>query len=204
MESYHITLKNFKINAFILIILFSFCHTYTKAQFLKSLIPDEAVAQHGGSIGYASAGFGYNFFKEDKGSLDFTYGYVPESKGGKLHIFAGKFSYKPIKIKVKDWANIYPLNPGVFISYHPAKQFAKWNKYQYPRGYYWWSKSIRYHASLSTEAKIKMAPNSKIEAIGIYSEFNTNDLYLVSWYKNQDSMPFWEIVKIGYGVRVYF
>jgi hypothetical protein len=206
MENYHT--RSLTFNLFLTLTLgqLIFASTVT-AQVLKALIPDGAVAQYAGSIGYGSAGISYTLFKNDRGSLDFTYGYVPESKGGKLHIFAGKFSYKALQIKVKDWGAVYPLNPGTFVSYHPGEQFEKWSKKQYPKGYYWWSKSVRYHLSLSTEAKIsgkKILPKSGIKAIGLYSELNTNDLYMVSWFTNRDSMSFLDIVRVGYGVRVYF
>jgi hypothetical protein len=149
----------------------------------------------------------YDLFKGQRGNLDLTFGYVPEKKGGPLNILSGKFSYKPIKIQVKDIVVIYPVNPGTFVSYTPGENFEKWSKTQYPKGYYWWSKSTRVHLSLSTEAKFngeKVFSGSGIKAIGIYSELNTNDLYTVSWFKNRDSMSLLDIVRVGYGVRVYF
>ncbi|WP_242691692.1 hypothetical protein [Desertivirga arenae] len=177
------------------------------SQGARFLIPDGAVTQYGGSIGYGSVGISYDLFKGERGNLDFTFGYVPESKGGPLRILAGKFSYKPLRIKVKDITAIYPVNPGTFVSYTPGEQFEKWSKTQYPKGYYWWSKSTRIHVSLSTEAKFngeKLLPKTGLKAFSIYSELNTNDLYGVSWFKNRDSMSFLEIVRVGYGVRVYF
>lgn len=205
MENYYIKSLNFR-HLFILVLVVLGSAT-ANAQGIKFLIPDGAVIQYGGSIGYGSAGVSYDLFKGQKGNLDLTFGYVPESQGGPLSILAGKFSYKPIKISVKDLVAIYPVNPGTFVSYTPGEKFEKWSKTQYPKGYYWWSKSTRIHLSLSTEAKFngeKILSGSGIKAIGIYSEFNTNDLYTVSWFKNSDSMSLLDIVRVGYGVRVYF
>jgi len=204
MENYHTRSLIFK-TPFLLLLLLLNIKSYS--QNLKFLIPDGVVAQYGGSIGYGSAGISYDLFKEQRGNLDFTFGYVPASKGGSLSILAGKFTYKPIRIKIKDIATVYPINPGTFVSYTPGDKFEKWSKTQYPKGYYWWSKSTRIHLALSTEAKIngeKIIGKSGIKAIGIYSELNTNDLYFVSWFKNKDNMSFLDIVRVGYGVRVYF
>jgi hypothetical protein len=52
----------------------------------KFLVPDEAILQYAGSIGYLSVGGGYKLFKNERGNLDFLYGYVPASAGGRLHI----------------------------------------------------------------------------------------------------------------------
>jgi len=204
MESLHIRLLTSKLTLLLFFILSSL---RADAQFLRKLIPDGAVSQYGGSIGFVSGGISYDLFRNKRGSLDFTYGHVPESKGGPLDVFAAKFFYRPIRIGIKDIAGIYPLNPGTFVSFHPGDKFENWNEGQYSKGYYWWSRSTRIHVSLSSELKLngkKLLPKTRIDAIGIYSELNTNELYAVSWFKNKDSMSFLDIVRVGYGVRVYF
>lgn len=177
-----------------------------KAQ--KFLIPETAMVQRAGSIGYNSFGAGYNLFRKNTGSLDLTWGYVPKSKGGRQDIFAAKFAYRPFNIKIKDLVVIHPLNPGVFISHHPGGKFhTTFNKNQYPEGYYWWSSAVRIHVSLSTEIKINMPQSMSstgIEQVSLYTELNTNELYAVSWFKNRDYLPFQDILKLGIGVKAYF
>jgi len=177
------------------------------AQFLKQLIPDGVLSQYGGSIGYGSIGLSYGLFKKDRGSLDFTYGHVPESKGGTLDILSAKFAYRPLKINVNKWASFYALNPGTFVSYHLGKDFRNLSKDQYPEGYYWWSKAVRVHLSLSNEVKInakKVFPKTGIKDIRLYAEYNINELYAVSLFDNEGSMSIFDIVRTGYGIRVYF
>jgi len=82
----------------LLILVFLFCSLRADAQ--KFLIPDEAILQHAGSIGFFSAGAGYKLFENERGNLDLLYGYVPASKGGKLHIVTAKFAYKPFVIRL--------------------------------------------------------------------------------------------------------
>jgi hypothetical protein len=204
MESYLLKSLRFNLAA---IFIFLLSGTNAHGQLLKQLIPDGVIVQYGGSIGFLSGGISYDIFKNKRGNLDFSYGHVPESKGGPLDVFAVKFAYRPLKINVKDVATFFPLNPGTFISYHPGDKFEHWNSGQFSKGYYWWSRTTRVHLSLSSELKLngkKLFGKKGIEAIGIYSELNTNELYAVSWFKNRDTMSFLDIVRVGYGVRVYF
>ncbi|WP_235048413.1 hypothetical protein [Arcticibacter svalbardensis] len=182
--------------------------TRSSAQFPKFLIPKSVVSQYAGSIGFVSVGAGYELFKNDRGSLDFNYGYIPKNKGGVLHILAAKFAYRPIEIKVNKWAKLYPVNPGAFISYHFGPQFdTQWDKDTYEKGYYWWSTAVRPHISIGTELKLdakKILPSLGVKALRVYSEFNTNELYLISYYQNVGSLSITDIFKLGFGVRVDF
>lgn len=180
----------------------------TNAQSFKFLIPDAAILQHAGSTGYFSAGAGYSLFKNNRGSLDITYGFVPESRGGELHIAALKFAYRPFEIKVKDWAMIYPINPGVFISYtfDYALSF-NFNTVQYEKGYYYWSEAARPHLSFSNEIEFdarKILGDHKIKKISLYTEFNTNDYYIVNYLQNVATIGLDEIFMLGIGLKAKF
>lgn len=178
------------------------------AQFPQGLIPKSALSQYAGSIGFFSAGVGYELFKNDRGSLDFMYGFVPKNRGGRLHIATVKFAYRPFEVRLNDWAKLYPVNPGAFLSYHFGPRFDfQWDKDTYEKGYYWWSTALRPHISLGTEVKIdarKVAPALKIKSLSLYSEFNTNELYLVSYYQNAGTLSVTDIFKLGFGLRVAF
>lgn len=183
------------------------CTIFAQAQesFWKKLVPDQASLQYAGSIGFISAGAGYDLFHE-KAELSFHLGYVPESLGGELTMFAAKFRYKPFTIRTKnEKLIIQPFNPVFFPSYTFGQNFDfKFEKPQYRKGYYFWSSALRLHLGASTEIKLLQMPQSKIKWIGLYAEANTNDLYLVSWFKNRTSTPFYRMFKMGYGVKMGF
>jgi hypothetical protein len=180
----------------------------TFAQKFDFLIPEDAIVQHAGSIGYLSIGAGYEVFNNKRGHLDFHYGFVPGSKGGKLNIITGKFSYKPFEIKVKNWAKIYPFNPGIFITYTFHKDLeARFSTDNYPDGYYYWSEAIRPHLAVSNEFQFIDAGILKkagLKAISLYSEFNTNDYYLINFFQNPAELSFSDIFKLGVGLRLKF
>jgi hypothetical protein len=191
---------------FSLLILSLSYNTSALAQNFTLLIPDFAVTQVAGSIGYLSVGAGYDLFKNQRGSLEFTYGHVPESKGGPLNIVSTKFAYRPFQIKLNSKAKIYPLNPGAFLSYHLDKQFDfAFDKEQYGKSYYGWSTALRGHLSLGNEIKFYTSGN-KIKTVALYSEFNVSDLYLASIFytNNKEWLKPKDIIKLGIGVKVGF
>ncbi|TZF84139.1 hypothetical protein FW774_10300 [Pedobacter sp. BS3] len=181
---------------------------FANAQKLDFLIPHTATLQYAGSIGFFSAGAGYSFFGKDKGSLDISYGFVPKAVGGPLNILAAKFAWRPFLIPVSNWGTLFPINPGMFISYHMGSNYSRfWDKNTYEKGYYWWSTALRPHISLSTEIKInaaKLLGQSKIKYISLYNEFNTNELYLISYIQNRHALRLHQIIKMGIGAKFYF
>lgn len=196
----------FKISSIVL--LFFLGTTKSSAQKLKFLIPDAAIAQFAGSIGYFSVGAGYEIFKNKRGYLDFNYGYVPASKGGELHAVTVKLAYKPFKIGLGDWGVFYPFNPGFFLSYTFNEDLDfKFDSNDYPPGYYYWSPALRSHLAISNEIEFsipKIWDGLDIKKIGIYTEFNTNDFYIVNYFQNLSSLSLSDIFQLGVGIRLKF
>jgi hypothetical protein len=189
-----------------LIVILLFAGLRSNAQ--QFLIPDELILQHAGSIGYFSAGAGYKLFKNERGNLDLLYGYVPASKGGELHIMTAKFAYKPFVIKVNKLGTIYPFNPGVFLTYtsHKDLQF-KFSKDNWPKGYYFWSEALRPHLSFSNEIEFsepKFIKAAGLKSVSLYSEFNSNEWYLVNYFQNVPEVSIKDVFKLGIGVRLRF
>lgn len=199
-------MSHFKINVFFLLLIGVSANV--SAQRSKFLIPDQAIVQYAGSIGYLSAGAGYDIFGNKRGNLSFHYGYVPKSKGGELHIATAKLAYKPWEIQLKDWGKFYPFNPGFFVSYTFHKDLSLFfPSGQYPGDYYYWSEAIRPHLSFSTELDVKppeVLKNTGIRAMGFYIEANTNDFYLINYLQNMSALRLDDIFQLGLGLRVKF
>lgn len=178
------------------------------AQNLKFLIPDNAIVQFAGSIGYFSVGAGYDLFKNKRGILDFNYGYVPASKGGELNIVTAKIAYRVYEIKLKEWGKFYPFIPGLFLSYtfHPELSY-RFNRNRYHPDYYHWSEAMRPHLSIANEIEFngeKLLKGSGIKAVSVYTEFNTNDYYLINYFQNTSELNLGDIFKLGIGLRLKF
>jgi hypothetical protein len=177
---------------------------FPQGKLAKAITPDKVIVQYAGSIGYMSLGLGYDLFNEHA-ELSFHYGYVPEVKGGELNIATLKFGYKPFKLKISDGLLLRPFNPVVFGSYTFGKEFGfRFDPDQYPKGYYFWSPSLRGHLGATSELEIIADKSSSIKSITLFTEANTNDLYMVSWYENRTSTPFYKIFHLGFGVKMNF
>ena len=195
-----------KYTAFLLVVLS--CSDRAKAQNLRFLIPDGAVIQHAGSIGYFSGGVHYTLFKNKKGSFDLIYGHVPKSKGGGFSTLSTKFAFRPYEIELNKWLIIHPVNPGAFLSYTLNKEFdLTWDRGQYPKGYYYWSEALHLHLSFSSELEIdtrKVLSSKFLKNVIIYYEVNTNDMYLVNFIQNSKALSVTDIFKAGIGIKASF
>ena len=192
----------------VLFYLLSAVPTISHAQKMRFLIPDGAVIQHAGSIGYFSAGVDYDLFRNKRGSLDLLYGYVPESKGGAFSILSAKFAYRPFEIKVAPGLLFHPVNPGLFFNYTIDKNFDLLrDRDQYIKGYYYLSEALRAHVSLSSEVSVDPAvlgQKGPLRAVAIYYELNTNDMYLVNYFQNTKGLSLSDVFKAGLGIKVSF
>jgi opacity protein-like surface antigen len=190
-----------KLNSLFLVSFFCLASNVIFAQRSNVLIPDFAVAQYAGSIGYASIGFGYSV--SEKSRLSLHYGKVPACKGGPLDIIAAKFFCSPYTLSPSATILIKPVDLGFMVTYHFGDNFYTLWLDRYPDGYYWWSSSTRFHLALES-AVTYLLPNSFFKSITGYVEFNTNDLYMVSFVLNHKTIGFLDIVKAGAGVRIKF
>lgn len=169
---------------------------------LKKLIPREFIGQYAGSIGFISLGANYSLAKKhiDVGLL---YGYVPKSLGGRLDVLSLKFKYNPLELKLGDQHKLYPFNPTVFVSGTLNKHFYyKWPTNQYPKDYYWWNSALRIHLGFDVEYEYMLKGNQFVKFISLYTELNTNDLYLNSYFMNRKFLTLGSILKLGFGVKV--
>jgi hypothetical protein len=168
----------------------------------SDLYPDFITIQYAGSIGYKSLGVGYEI--KDRARVSAHYGFVPASRGGILHIVTGKYLFTPITIEQSSKLNIQPLNVGAMITYHFGENFyTRWPSDRYPKGYYWWPSALRLHLVLESAVTYQLT-DSFFKSVSGYIEFNTNDLYVVSYVLNVRSINFFDIIKSGVGVRLRF
>jgi hypothetical protein len=159
-------------------------------------------AQYAGSIGLYAIGI-HKVSTNNKFETGILFGDLPEKFGGPVKTITVKFTYNPFRFNLSDKFQIEPLQAGVFITKHFGENLAlTWGK-DYPKGYYWWNRSIRYHLFVSTQALYKFN-KQPLDRITVNFEANTNDLYLYSYFPNMNTLSVWEIVYFGVGVKVYW
>ena len=169
----------------------------------RTFLRDFAAVQYAGSIGFLSAGIGYDIFKK-KATAGLYYGYVPPAHGGHLHIVSTRLLFNTWSFNLSDKLKFQPLSAGVMVTYHFGEQFrSQWPDHQYPQGYYWWRTSLRTH--INTQTSLSQTFEGKFfSSITCYVDLNVSELYLVSFLQNHRSLSAGEIIKVGYGIRLNF
>lgn len=188
------------------LILFSFPFTSSVTAQEKAhwAIPDFFVIQHAGSIGFFSAGVGYDVF-ESKGRFSTHFGTVPFNRGGTLNVLSTKLFFKPTTITVWNRVKFNPVDVGVIASYHYGDDFeSRWPEGVHPKGYYWWHPALRAHLGMESSLTYECKKDHAFHAVTGYIEFNTNELYFISFVQNMKTVRVWDIIKIGAGARIHF
>ncbi len=174
------------------------------AQHINQLIPDFATLQYAGSIGYLSAGAGYDVF-ESKARFSTHFGVVPVRTGGQLNVVSIKFFYKPITLTVWNRVRMNPIDIGIMASYHYGNKFETHGlEGEYPKGYYWWHPAFRTHLAIENSVTYEFKKGHRFTSITGYIEFNTNELYFISFIRNMRIVSLWDVIKIGTGARLTF
>jgi hypothetical protein len=190
-------------NKYALLILFSLLIQKSWSQ-SHWTVPDFGVVQYAGSIGYFSAGMGYNVFKS-KGRFSAHYGFVPANQGGQLQVLSSKLIFVPVRLTIWNRVRMNPFDIGLMASYHYGnKMETRWPEGVHPKGYYWWHPALRGHLVMESSVTYEFKKGQRFTSVTGYVEFNTNELYFLSFVQNIHSVNVTDIVKVGTGVRLNF
>jgi hypothetical protein len=172
----------------------------------KRFLPGTSASlQFAGSTGFLTAGV-FKGTANEKIQLGLLYGHTPKEFGGPLHSLSLKFLYDPFKINLTKKIFFDPIQVGVFACQNFGSSLeTKWDD-KYPKGYYWWSPSLRGHVFLSTSLGIRSPDSKWLDHVSCYFEANTNDLYFASYVikNNNHSLTLYDIVFFGTGLRFHF
>lgn len=164
-------------------------------------LPDTAVTQFAGWIGFVSAGAGYEFYN-DSLNLEILYGYVPESIGGiDIHMLTGRSVISPLKYSFGSGYTFYPVSFSIFVNYAIGSQYnVTWPAY-YPDRYY---RPTALYSGESLGIRIKKyTGDSLISAIEFYADVVTMTEFLYEYFQN-DRVTLAEISSLAFGARIHF
>ena len=160
--------------------------------------------QFAGSTGFLTGGI-FKSTKNDKLELGLLYGYTPESLGGSLHSISFKVGYNPFKINLNKSLIIEPLQVGAFLNQNFGKDLDFGWPDKYPTSYYWWTPSLREHIFIGSSISLQTTKSKWLHHVSLYFEANTNDLYLASYFgeNNIKSLSLYDITFFGTGLKFY-
>lgn len=180
---------------------FSVLHLISQNGLIRSFPKSAFTAQFAGSTGLYTFGFS-KVTKRDKLEIGLLYGRVPKAYGGVNNSLVLKFTYNPFHIDLLKKFRLEPLQTGIFIN----QNFNSYSKIlwgdNYPKGYYWWTRSTRFHFFLGAQIAYKL-DTKRLDRIAMYFEANTNDLYLYSYLPNKKSLSLYDIFFFGAGIKLY-
>jgi hypothetical protein len=178
---------------FFLIGFLPFLVNAQKKSFPEKILPDHAVIQYAGNIGFLSAGIGYES-KNRKFNGEVLYGYLPESIGGiQIHSVTGKISWLPLNRLYNDFSVDYII-AGLYLNYVFGNQYFAFSPSYYPFHYY------DFPTALSAGISIGQQVNKG--RLSFYYELGTTDKELVSYLGNVRSVEFSDILSLGIGLRI--
>lgn len=164
-------------------------------------IPDTAVTQFAGWIGFVSAGAGYEFYNEAL-NIEVLYGYVPESVGGiDIHMLTWRTVISPFDCSFVKGYTFYPLSFSIFVNYAIGSQYnVTWPSY-YPDRYY---RPTALYSGESLGFRIKKdTGDSLITAVEFYADVVTMTEFMYEYFKN-DRVTLAEIISLAFGARIHF
>lgn len=175
----------------------------TRARVDRWYVPDEGVLQYAGSIGFLSAGVGYQVFRQ-RAHVDIIFGYVPANFGGApLETITLKFTAAPWHWRAQKRLSITPLTTGVYFCYTPGRQFSSDLPSWYPSGYYWWSEAIRANLIIGGSLNLSLPRGEHFRRVDLYYELGTNEIKLASYVQNTGSLHLHQILHAGIGLRLH-
>lgn len=120
------------------------------------IIPDYAIVQFAGGIGFISVGAGYTI-RNEKLKLALVYGYVPKSIGGlPIHAATARLKWSPLKpFRFKNF-EIQSLSAGLLVNYTFGKQYFAFLPKYYPFNYY--NHPTALHAGILAGSEINTKP----------------------------------------------
>lgn len=169
------------------------------------LIPSHLVTQYAGSIGFLSAGFGWDYGKRAQWETTLLWGYLPKYHSDKSKItFTLKQNYTPWSIKLNPQMYVEPLTCGLFFNTIFSEEFWVDEPDRYPKGYYGFSTRIRTHIFLGQRFTHQISKKRRYfaKSITAYYEFSTCDLYIASLFTNPSYLKPKDILSLAVGIKM--
>lgn len=170
----------------------------------QRLVPTHSKIQYAGSIGIASAGFGWDYGRRGQWETDLFVGVIPSynSDSPKLTLTL-KESFVPWSIGLGDRFSFEPLSCGLFLSTILSDKFWVREPDRYPKGYYTFSTRIRSHIFVGERFTCKVNTRRRdrtLRSISVYYELSTCDFYLISAITNR-TLRVKDILSLSFGVK---
>lgn len=167
------------------------------------LIPNQSCLQYAGSIGLLSAGLGWHYGRGEHWETELLVGFLPRYKTeGAKSTFTLKQRYVPWHCVLGSRWMIEPLTTGLFFNTISGDDFWKNQPDRYPKDYYGFSTKVRTNIFVGQRLRYNIPHSRRIflQALSLYYEISTCDLYLISKVTNKH-YPWSKTLSLAIGLR---
>ena len=168
-------------------------------------VPTRLLVHTAGDQGLLAVGTGWSASR-NRLALETLAGYLPKQYSiTPMGIFTAKVSYTPWQLPIKGTAwRVQPFTVGGFASYTASRGLTTTRGSKYDDDYYWWSSHTRVGAFVGSSAGLALKPTKRghPRSAMAYYELGTNDLYFISYTSARGSLPFSDILTLGFGLRL--
>lgn len=169
------------------------------------LIPSYSKIQFAGSMGFLSCGTGWDYGKKNQWETDFFLGYLPKFEGEKGHItLTLKENYIPWKLSIgKSRWLAEPFTVSLYLNKIFGDEFWTKEPLKYPEKYYNVATNLRINLAIGQRINFKLKSLGLSDQIAFFYEFNTSDLYIISYFTNK-YLRFSDIFSLSLGLKFQF
>lgn len=167
------------------------------------LVPNQATLQYAGSIGLMSVGVGWHYGKNQHWETELLIGFVSRYHTESVHTtFTIKERYVPWHCSLNKHLTLQPLTTGLFFSTISGDDFWRDLPSRYPKHYYGFSTKVRTNIFVGQRLRYHIPPGKRLlhQAVSVYYELSTCDLYLASKLTNK-SYPWSQTLSLAFGIR---
>lgn len=172
---------------------------------LQWYVPSRLLVHTAGGQGLVAVGAGWTAYR-NRLALETLAGYLPKQYSiTPMGIFTAKLSYTPWQLRIPETAlRVQPFTVGGFANYSASRGLTTTRGSKYEADYYWWSSHTRIGAFVGSSAGLALRPTKRghPRSAMAYYELGTNDLYFISWTSAKGSLPFSDILTLGFGLRL--
>lgn len=170
------------------------------------LTPRYAKIQFAGSMGFLSAGTGWDYGKNRQWETDVLFGFVPKYSTEYVKATVTvKQNFIPWSVKTTDRIIFKPFSTGLYVNTIIGEEFWRAEPSKYPNGYYDFSTKLRLNVFVGQSWEYRFAPSMKVfcKSITFFYEFSTNELYLIGSASNK-YLKLKDIVGLSLGAKFQF
>lgn len=173
--------------------------------FWMRLVPNQFKVQYAGSIGMVAAAAGWHYGRQGRTwETDLYLGYLPKDYTRTARTtMTLKQSYVPFRLRLSENFDIEPLACGMFFNTVFGEEFWGAQPSKYPRRYYGFSTKFRTNIFVGQRLRFDIPSQHRRHgnALSLYYELSTNELYLISYATNK-YLSLRDILSLALGIKM--